>query len=60
MFRVVSTSNPGDLLPQLPVTRPIWHTSTIVGLRRHICAYIPLPFSLLSQEIVLTNLVTDR
>ncbi len=42
-----------DLPSQLPVTHPIRRASTRMGLYRHICAYIPLPFGLLSQEIVL-------
>lgn len=42
------------LLSQLPSTRPIWHSSTQLGLPDLICACHPLGLRLLVQEILST------
>ena len=39
-----------DLLPQLSRASPSWHTSTPVGIHRHICAF-PMLFACFAKKI---------
>ena len=45
------------LLSQLPQARPIWHSSTQLGLPDLICAYLPLGPCLLVREVSPTVLL---